>query len=253
MSFALLLLLLSVPIFSLVFLFGGIELDQLATAFLVTAVAALTLGIVGITCSTLFHRTLPATVAAYGAAFILLAGSFLFGLLFPSSIDATASKAPAPPAITYLSPIIPLVTIGMNQPLNGYGIRSGPVYSGGVACSSTNGGPQICYATGPNGAPVGKGFVGAPPNVSVFQAQQTGTTIPSGLFAGWQYWQASIAEWLVVCAIAIAVSAFLLPPVRRFHLSFPRPGGEGPGPPAHASRAERAMRAFEASDGGSHL
>ncbi|HEY0493864.1 MAG TPA: ABC transporter permease subunit, partial [Candidatus Dormibacteraeota bacterium] len=46
MSFVLLLLLLSVPIFSLVFLFGGIELDQVLTAFLVTAVAALTLGVI---------------------------------------------------------------------------------------------------------------------------------------------------------------------------------------------------------------
>src|SRR5205814_6893873 len=81
MSLVLLLLLLSVPIFSLVFLFGGIELDQLAAAFLVTAVSALTLGIIGIACSTAFRRTLPATVSAYGAAFILLAGSLLFGLL----------------------------------------------------------------------------------------------------------------------------------------------------------------------------
>jgi hypothetical protein len=33
--------------------------------------------------------------------------------------------------------------------------------------------------------------------------------------------------------------------------NFPPPlAGEGPGPPAHASRAERAMRAFEASGGG---
>src|SRR5207302_2770527 len=96
MSFVLLLLLLSVPIFSLVFLFGGIELDQLAAAFLVTAVSALTLGIIGIACSTAFRRTLPATVSAYGAAFILLAGSLLFGLLFPTDIDPNATAAPAP-------------------------------------------------------------------------------------------------------------------------------------------------------------
>src|SRR5207245_10295419 len=63
MSFVLLLLLLSVPIFSLVFFFGRIGLDQLAAAFLVTAVAALTLGSIGLACSTAFNRTLPATVA----------------------------------------------------------------------------------------------------------------------------------------------------------------------------------------------
>ena len=125
MSFVILLLLLSVPIFSLVFLFGGIELDQVLIAFLVTAVAALTLGIIGLACSTAFKRTLPATVSAYGAAFILLAGSLLFGLLFPTEINPNATKAPAPPAITYLSPVLPLVVIGMNAPVSGYGIRNG--------------------------------------------------------------------------------------------------------------------------------
>src|ERR1700682_2638876 len=101
MSFVLLLLLLSVPIFSLVFLFGGIELDQVAAAFLVTAVAALTLGIIGIGCSTAFQRTLPATGSADGAEFVLLAGSLLYGLLFPTEINPNATKAPAPPAVTF--------------------------------------------------------------------------------------------------------------------------------------------------------
>lgn len=215
MSFAFLLLLLSVPIFSLVFLFGGIELDQLLSAFLVTAVAALTLGILGLACSAAFPRTLPATVAAYGAAFILLAGSFLYGLLFPTSLDLqNAAKPVAPPAITYLSPVIPLVTIAMNQPISGYGVRNSPFVGGsGYSCGSSNGGPQVCQAIGPNGAPVGKAFVGNPPNYVV--ATATGTTIPSGLFAGWQYWQASIVEWLILCVIAVLLSAFLLPPVRR--------------------------------------
>ncbi|HEY9288095.1 MAG TPA: ABC transporter permease [Candidatus Dormibacteraeota bacterium] len=240
MSFAFLLLLLSVPIFSLVFLFGGIELDQLLSAFLVTAVAALTLGILGLACSTAFARTLPATVAAYGAAFILLAGSFLYGLLFPSNIDLqNAGRPVAPPAITYLSPVIPLITIGMNQSVGGYGVRNGPfVGGGGYSCGSSNGAPQVCYAIGPNGAPVGKGFVGGPPSV----VQSSGTTIPSGLFAGWQYWQASVVEWLIVCLIALLISAFLLPPMRRLpwqrrtfarQISVPPAGrvGEGVGNP----------------------
>src|SRR3989442_11484089 len=120
MSFVILLLLLSVPIFSLVFLFGGIELDQVLVAFLVTAVAALTLGIIGLACSTAFKRTLPATVSAYGAAFILLAGSLLFGLLFPTEINLNATRAPAPPPATSPSPILPLGMAGTTGPPNGY-------------------------------------------------------------------------------------------------------------------------------------
>jgi ABC-2 type transport system permease protein len=216
MSFVILLLLLSVPIFSLVFLFGGIELDQVLIAFLVTAVAALTLGIIGLACSTAFKRTLPATVAAYGAAFILLAGSLLFGLLFPTDINPNATRAPAPPAVTYLSPILPLVVIGMNGPISGYGIRNGGNYltqGGGIVCSGGPNGVQSCYGTT---VPIGKGAFVNPP-------QPSGTTIPSGLFSGWQYWQATITMQLIISLAALILSAVLLPPIR--HLPWRRRAG----------------------------
>jgi ABC-type transport system involved in multi-copper enzyme maturation permease subunit len=218
MSFVLLLLLLSVPIFSLVFLFGGIELDQVAAAFLVTAISALTLGIIGIACSTAFRRTLPATVTAYGAAFILLAGSLLFGLLFPTDIDPKATAAPAPPAVTYLSPLIPLITIGTNGPITNFGVRTGgPLYgtsgSSTTTCSITPGGLKSCYQAGPTG-PIGKGIITA------YQAQASGTVIPSGLFAGWQYWQATVTLQLAICLVALIVGAMLIPPVR--HLPWRR-------------------------------
>ncbi|GAC1482875.1 MAG: hypothetical protein PVSMB9_08670 [Candidatus Dormibacteria bacterium] len=213
MSFVLLLLLLSVPIFSLVFLFGGIELDQVLEAFLVTAVAALTLGIIGLACSTAFRSTLPATVAAYGAAFILLAGTLLYGLLFPTDVNPQATTPAAAPAITYLSPIIPLITIATNGPVGGYGVRNGG-YSGGgggYSCSSgPYGGAQTCYAVAANGAPYGKGYNGPPGSIQ----QPSGTAIPSGLFRGWQYWQATVVMQLVICLIALTISALLLPPVR---------------------------------------
>ncbi len=210
MSFVLLLLLLSVPIFSLVFLFGGIELDQVAAAFLVTAISALTLGIIGIACSTAFRRTLPATVSAYGAAFVLLAGSLLYGLLFPTDIDPKATAAPAPPAVTFLSPIIPLITIGTNGPITNFGVRNGnPLYgtSGTTACSVTPSGIKSCYQVGPAG-PFGKGMI------SPYPAQASGTTIPSGLFRGWQYWQATITMQLAICVVALILGAMLLSPIR---------------------------------------
>jgi len=235
MSFVLLLLLLSVPIFSLVFLFGGIELDQVAAAFLVTAITALTLGIIGIACSSAFRRTLPSTVTAYGAAFVLLAGTLLFGVLFPTDPDPAATTAPAPPAVTYLSPIVPLITIGTNGPISGYGLRNGNgIYGGGgggYSCGSSTNGPTVCQAIGPNGAPLGKTFVGQPPT----PMQASGTTIPSGLFSGWQYWQATVTMQLAICFIALVLGAILLPPIR--HLPWRRRAGtDNPvAPPAAGS------------------
>ena len=216
MSFVVLLLLLSVPIFSLVFLFGGIELDQVLYAFLVTIVAALTLGLMGIAFSTLLRRSLAATVAAYVGAFVLMFGTLGYGLVLPTEIDSNASKAPAPPAVTYLSPIIPLFWIATNAPpYSTYGIRYGngiqyqngggsfcqPGPGGGTICSSTVG--SVPITIGPNG----KGLVQVQP--------PTGNAIPSGLFEGWQPWQATIVMQLGICLLALLASAFLLPPVRR--------------------------------------
>jgi ABC-type transport system involved in multi-copper enzyme maturation permease subunit len=215
-SFVLLLLLLSVPIFSLVFLFGGIELDQVLYAFLVMGVTALTLGTLGIAFSTWLRRTLPATVAAYGAAFVLLAGTLLYGLLFPTVVDPKSTTPPAPPVITYLGPILPLLTIATNAPANAGGIPYGLRYpsqsfgGSGYSCSSTGNGPQTCVgiANTPVAVVGGQPFFGGP-------LQGTGTALPTGPFKGWQYWQASVAMQLGICLVAVTISALLLPPVRR--------------------------------------
>jgi ABC-2 type transport system permease protein len=211
MSFVVLLLFLSVPIFSLVFLFGGIELDQVAAAFALTGVTAMTLGFIGVAFSTFFKRTLAATVASYGAAFVLLVGSPAFGLLFPTEFATNASVVPAPPAVALISPVVPLLVIASNQPIPGYGVRMSvpeqvqlskggavpsycaPMVNGGVMCSSSS---------------VGPGFAGT--------VQNSGTKLQTGFLAGLQYWQASIVMQLIICAVALGLSAFLLPPIRRF-------------------------------------
>ena len=225
MSFAVLLLMLSVPIFSLVFLFGGVELDQMLYAFLITGVTALMLGVIGIACSTIFKRTLASTVAAYGAAFVVLVGTLIYGQLFPVDIDPLSTTAPAPQAVTFISPVIPLLTIANNQPVSGYGVRypSNGGFSGAkgvVNCTTLPDGSQQCFGTAGSATsgPITVGPVPAQPT--------TGALITSGLFKGWQYWQASVVMQLMICAIALLVSAVLLPPVRRF--GFRRPARTAP-------------------------
>lgn len=206
MSFVVLLLLLSVPIFSLVFLFGGIELDQVLYSFLVTIVAALTLGLIGVAFSTWLRRTLASTVASYMAAFLLVFGTVAFGMIFPTKIDPNSASVPAPPAVTYLSPIVPLVAIADNgMPLVNYLVRydypNDPFAAqGGMGCKPLPNGGAVCPSNGPTFAPI------APP---------TGTAIPTGPFEGRQYWQATVVLQLAIGLVALLVSAILLPPVRR--------------------------------------
>jgi len=212
MSFVVLLLILSIPIFSLVFLFGGIELDQVVYAFAVTGATALMLGLVGIAFSSFFRRTLAATVAAYGTAFVLLLGAFVYGYLFPIDVDPNALTAPSPPVITLISPVLPLYTIATNGPLAGYGVRySQSQFQSGAQgnqyCAPTINGGVMCTSNGVGTGYSAKGGVQSP-----------GATLRTGLFQGWQYWQASIALQLMISAVALLLSALVLPPVRRFHL-----------------------------------
>jgi hypothetical protein len=216
MSFVVLLLIISVPIFSLVFLFGGIELDQVVSAFIVTAVTAMTLGFIGVAFSTLLRRTLASTVASYGAGFVLLAGTLLYGLVFPTEVDAAATTQPAPPAITLVSPVLPLITIATNAPVSGYGVRYKNVNQGGPAYLNSSGGVQQYCVPGPNGSVMCQA-ASSGSSVSLF-AQNSATSLPSGLFKGWQYWQASVVMQLMICLAALLFSALLLPPVRRFRL-----------------------------------
>ena len=219
MSFVVLLLILSVPIFSLVFLFGGIELDQVVQAFTVTGVTALTLGLVGIAFSSFFRRSLLSTVAAYGGAFVLMAGTLLYGLLLPTEWDVKSTKAPAPPAVALLSPVLPLFTIATGQPIPTYGVRTptGPYLaasSGGGGCYTAPDGTTSCYSNGvAQPSPIYPG--------QVF-SQATGTRLPSGIFEGWEYWEANVVMQLSICLVALVFSALVLPPVRRFRLRLRR-------------------------------
>ena len=216
MSFVALLLIISVPIFSLVFLFGGVDLDQIVSAFLVTAVTAMTLGFIGVAFSTVLRRTLAATVASYGAAFVLLAGTLLWGALFPTEVDSSVTTLPAPPAITLVSPVIPLLTIATNVPVSGYGVRYKNVNPGGgpAIVNSSGNGVQYCMAS-PNGGVMCQSGSATKPGLL---QSNSATAIQTGLFQGWQYWQANVVMQLMISLAALLFSALMLPPVRRFHL-----------------------------------
>ena len=90
--FTLLLLIATIPMQSMAFLFGGIELPELLIATLMLIVTATTFSAIGIYASTLMKRSIPATILSYvianGGLIIL---PLIFGIisaLFPYAIDS---------------------------------------------------------------------------------------------------------------------------------------------------------------------
>lgn len=113
LAFMLLLIIASIPVYSLVFLFGGVGLKQLGITFLVYIAVMLVYGAIGLCASVLFRRTQGAVVASYAAVLFLLVGTLLVQALL-SSLNPPAAPAPGQlptpqiPWFYYLNPFIAL-------------------------------------------------------------------------------------------------------------------------------------------------
>ena len=120
-----LLVLSSLPILSLVFTIGGIHMADLVTLMLICVVTAIFVGAIGVFYSTVFKRTVPATVMTYGTLIIVIFVSVV-GLVVAQAlminiydqqyyaVNATTSAAYNPPTVGYAMLILlwnPAVTI----------------------------------------------------------------------------------------------------------------------------------------------
>lgn len=78
----LLLIIASLPLFSMVFLFGGISIKEIIQLFSFYIVTAVTIGCIGIFFSTCLRRTTAATVLTYGTVAFLAFGTILIGIFY---------------------------------------------------------------------------------------------------------------------------------------------------------------------------
>ncbi len=82
MSQTLLLIVSSLPLFSLVFLFGGISIKEVIQLFGFYIITAITVGCIGIFFSTCLKRTTAATVFTYGTVALLCFGTIFLGVFY---------------------------------------------------------------------------------------------------------------------------------------------------------------------------
>ena len=94
LSYIFLLLLAALPLFSMAFLFGGVSPGQIALAFVISLVSALTLGAIGVFLSVLIRRGPTATVLAYAVTFLLLIGTPVLSIFTSMSIDPRGTIRP---------------------------------------------------------------------------------------------------------------------------------------------------------------
>lgn len=116
LAFILLLIMSSLPLFSLVFLFGGITPGDIATLFLFYIIIAMVVGSISIFYSTIFKRTMVATVVTYVTIFAWYVLTIIIAIYLLSRhyMNASATQQYIP-KILYFNPLFGLGDIISGQ------------------------------------------------------------------------------------------------------------------------------------------
>lgn len=149
LSYLLLLIFAAVPVFSVVLVFGGVELGALLKALALLLAATVFFGAVGLFCSALGTRTARATTIAYTLVLLLIGVPVLLASVW-GQFSTPPGQMP-PPELIYLNPFSALISVttitpGVDpaMPFFGYGDPFGGLPLIGML------GPGVVYY-GPNG------------------------------------------------------------------------------------------------------
>ena len=123
------LILASIPVTSLVFVFGGVAPDDMLRAYIVLFATVIGLGSVGIFFSTLTRRTGASTGLTFVATLALVVGSvFIWAYLSSTSeSDSTGLRRPPPEALLYLNPFVAQMDVACGTEDGGFGQTCGIV------------------------------------------------------------------------------------------------------------------------------
>lgn len=117
LAYIILLVIASLPVFGIVYFFGGVLLSDIGRVFMVYLVTAVSFGVIGIFCSSLFKRTQISMVVSYLLILFLLVGTIIL-TAFIQGIQSSPYQSSTAAFISYLNPMIALASIFPNQGQN---------------------------------------------------------------------------------------------------------------------------------------
>ena len=212
-----LLLLGSIPVLALVFMFGGVGPEDLVRAYVVLATTALLYGSLGLFVSALFKRTQAATVLNLVLALVMTLGTGgLFGGLSALAfadlqqrsvnmpVDWTQLRLP-PQAMLWANPFVADLDVLCHSDTSMSGSCAVVLFVTG-RIDLAQGGQAMAVQAQP--LPAG-GFAGDGPGVQVAAPQNLGMPEDS-------YWPVSVAAMLVLSMLLIAGTTQLISPTRRW-------------------------------------
>ena len=227
LTYVFILIVASIPLTAIVFVFGGVSPDDVVRGYLVLLATAVGMGSIGLFFSALVRRTQAATIATYFAVLAVTVGTFFVAIFwnvmtgasdFSSGTRQFGPLGGRPPeALQYLNPYFAQADIlcGVEDGFGGW-------------CS------QVAFI----GARGSFQFLGTPPPIEPDFGVGRGLVIvpapreapvddvvaePFGV-ARDGFWPKSAAAWLVLSGVLIVASVQLVSPTRRWRPDLPWSG-----------------------------
>ncbi len=228
LSYVFLLIVSSIPLTALVFVFGGVAPEDVIKGYVMLMVTAVGLGSVGLFCSALFRRTQAATVVTYFVVLAMTLGAFFVWVFWGTMAGGgfgrqqfdnngnpmVARQGPPPEALLWFNPFVSAVDVICGTETGSFGGTCSiiDVVTGAPDPNSSIGGGDA--VAGPLPAKGGGVFNGgggqvvqAVPQPVVAQAAPSRDS----------FWPRAAAAWLVLSLILVLLSVNLVSPTRRWH------------------------------------
>jgi ABC-type transport system involved in multi-copper enzyme maturation permease subunit len=229
LTYVFLLIIASVPLTAVVFVYGGVGPDDVLRGYLVLLVTAIGLGSFGLLCSSLVRRTQAATAISIFGVLSITVGS-VFVLAFWTGMANSGDgqgvgpiKGRAPEIVALVNPFIAEADVLCGTETTQYGSWCQivnalvPSQSGIINIDQRGGGtvpvPLPAVQTKPGVAEPGVAFGNGNPvvaDVVAFGAQRD------------TFWPKSVLTWLILSVIFVFISVQLVSPTRRWRFSRPR-------------------------------
>ncbi len=253
LAFVVVLILASIPLTAVVFVFGGVAPEDIVRGYVVLLVTAVGFGSLGIFFSSITRRTQSATFLTYLAVLALTVGTaftwFFWNQMTPQQVvqvsppmapdmgvgsDGGAAPiateqppvARPPEALLWLNPVVAAIDVVCGIDVNPY---SGTCQIIAGVTGRLPGNVTTQPGFGPVPAKPGGGFVGsvAPPALGVVGAAPLAA---DGVFEAAStrdsFWPRTAAAWLLASVILVVLSVQLVSPTRRWRLFRRRSRGE---------------------------
>lgn len=242
LAWVFILVLASIPITALVFVFGGVAPDDVVRGYIVLFATVIGLGSVGIFFSALTRRTGASTGLTFVVTLGLVIGSvFVFVFLSTTSeIGSTGLRKQPSEAILYLNPFVAQADVACGTEDGGFGgtcsLLSGILGSsdqvftptldptkpvpglGGVNVDGTGPVPNVVVIQG--GGP----FKGVIRGAAVVTGNGAGDVSNAAALTSFRdrFWPKTVISYLILAAILTTLSVQFVSPTRRWRPNLPR-------------------------------